>query len=185
MMMHQTLTQLRTLKLDGFADGLEEQLTQPGTAALSFEERLSLLVDREASWRDDRRRTRLLKQARLKYPQAAMKISTPALVEAWTHVRSRAWLSVTGSSRDTACSLAAQPVPVSHGSLVPSRSMPADEGTPRCTCACLVSARNCASSTATAASPNGCCRSLALMFSCWTIGEWLPSTRWFATICSR
>ncbi|WP_455285889.1 IS21-like element helper ATPase IstB [Cupriavidus necator] len=72
MMMHQTLTQLRTLKLDGFADGLEEQLTQPGAASLSFEERLSLLVDREASWRDDRRRTRLLKQARLKYPQAAI-----------------------------------------------------------------------------------------------------------------
>ena len=65
MMMQQTLTQLRTLKLDGFADGLEEQLTQPGAASLSFEERLSLLVDREASWRDDRRRTRLLKQARL------------------------------------------------------------------------------------------------------------------------
>jgi len=57
MMMQQTLTQLRTLKLDGFADGLEEQLTQPGAASLSFEERLSLLVDREASWRDDRRRT--------------------------------------------------------------------------------------------------------------------------------
>lgn len=72
MMMQQTLTQLRTLKLDGFADGLEQQLTQPGTATLSFEERLSLLVDREASWRDDRRRTRLLKQARLKYPQAAI-----------------------------------------------------------------------------------------------------------------
>src|SRR3569832_2017791 len=72
MMMQQTLSQLRALKLDGFADGLEEQLTQPGTAALSFEERLSLLVDREASWRDDRRRTRLLKQARLKYPQAVI-----------------------------------------------------------------------------------------------------------------
>ncbi|MFM0515502.1 ATP-binding protein, partial [Paraburkholderia sp. RL17-373-BIF-A] len=72
MMMQQTLTQLRTPKLDGFADGLEEQLTQPGAASLSFEERLSLLVDREASWRDDRRRTRLLKQARLKYPQAAI-----------------------------------------------------------------------------------------------------------------
>jgi len=37
MMMQQTLTQLRTLKLDGFADGLEEQLTQPGAASLSFE----------------------------------------------------------------------------------------------------------------------------------------------------
>src|ERR1700709_2038837 len=72
MMMQQTLTHLRTLKLDGFADGLEQQLTQPGTATLSFEERLSLLVDREASWRDDRRRTRLLKQARLKYPQDAI-----------------------------------------------------------------------------------------------------------------
>src|SRR5579864_9389225 len=72
MMMQQTLTQLRNLKLDGFADGLEEQLTQPGAASLSFEERLSLLVDREANWRDDRRRTRLLKQARLKYPQATI-----------------------------------------------------------------------------------------------------------------
>jgi hypothetical protein len=72
MMMQQTLTQLRTLKLDGFADGLEEQLTQPGAANLSFEERLSLLVDRETHWRDDRRRTRLLKLARLKYPQAAI-----------------------------------------------------------------------------------------------------------------
>lgn len=72
MMMQQTLTQLRTLKLDGFADGLEEQLTQRGAASLSFEERLSLLVDREASWRDDRRRTRLLKLAGLKYPQAAI-----------------------------------------------------------------------------------------------------------------
>jgi hypothetical protein len=51
MMMQQTLTQLRTLKLDGFADGLEEQLTQPGAANLSFEERLSLLVDRETHWR--------------------------------------------------------------------------------------------------------------------------------------
>lgn len=49
MMMQQTLTQLRALKLDGFADALEEQLTQPGATSLSFEERLSLLVDREAS----------------------------------------------------------------------------------------------------------------------------------------
>uniref|UniRef100_UPI001F315465 hypothetical protein n=1 Tax=Paraburkholderia flagellata TaxID=2883241 RepID=UPI001F315465 len=50
MMMQQTLMQLRTLKLDGFADGLEEQLTQPGVESLRFEERLSLLVDRETSW---------------------------------------------------------------------------------------------------------------------------------------
>jgi DNA replication protein DnaC len=71
-MMHTTLTQLRTLKLDGLAVALEEQLTQPGLAAMSFEERLALLVDREVHFRSDRKQARLLKQARLKYPQAAI-----------------------------------------------------------------------------------------------------------------
>ena len=72
MMMHTTLTQLRTLKLDGLVGALEEQLTQPAMAAMSFEERLALLVDREIHHRDARRQTRLLKQAKLKYPQAAI-----------------------------------------------------------------------------------------------------------------
>lgn len=72
MMMHTTLAQLRTLKLDGLAGALEEQLAQPGMAAMSFEERLALLVDREIHHRDARRQARLLKQARLKYPQAAI-----------------------------------------------------------------------------------------------------------------
>ena len=72
MMMHQTLAQLRTLKLDGLVAGLEEQLAQPGMAAMSFEERLALLVDREVHLRSDRRLARLLKLARLKYPQAAI-----------------------------------------------------------------------------------------------------------------
>ena len=44
MMMHTTLAQLRALKLDGLATGLEDQLTQPSMAAMSFEERLALLV---------------------------------------------------------------------------------------------------------------------------------------------
>lgn len=72
MMMHTTLAQLRTLKLDGLAGALEEQLTQAGMAAMSFEERLALLVDREIHYRDARRQERLLKAARLKYPQAAI-----------------------------------------------------------------------------------------------------------------
>ena len=72
MMMHTTLAQLRTLKLDGLASGLEEQLTLPGMAAMSFEERLALLVDREVHSRNDRRLARLLKQARLKYAQASI-----------------------------------------------------------------------------------------------------------------
>ena len=47
MMMNTTLEQLRGLKLNGMATGLQEQLTQAGMTAMSFEERLALLVDRE------------------------------------------------------------------------------------------------------------------------------------------
>lgn len=72
MMMHTTLAQLRTLKLDGLAAGLEEQLAQAGMAAMSFEERLALLIDREVHCRSDRKLARLLKQAQLKYAQAAI-----------------------------------------------------------------------------------------------------------------
>ncbi len=60
------------LKLDGLAAGLEEQLTLPGMGAMSFEERLALLIDREVHCRSDRKLLRLLKQARLKYGQAAI-----------------------------------------------------------------------------------------------------------------
>jgi DNA replication protein DnaC len=63
----QTLQQLRTLKLIGMADALEQQQTQPATHyELCFEERLSLLVDREATHRHNNKITRLLKTAKLK-----------------------------------------------------------------------------------------------------------------------
>jgi DNA replication protein DnaC len=72
MMMNTTLNQLRSLKLEGLAQALEQQLGQSGIGAMSFEERLALLVDREVHGRQDRRCARLLKVARLKYPQAAI-----------------------------------------------------------------------------------------------------------------
>ena len=72
MMMHTTLAQLRSLKLDGLAAGLEEQLAQPGMAALTFEERMALLIDREVHARNDRKLVRRLKNAHLKYGQAAI-----------------------------------------------------------------------------------------------------------------
>ncbi len=63
----QTLQQLRTLKLIGMADALEQQQTQPATHdELCFEERLSLLVDRETTHRHNNKITRLLKTAKLK-----------------------------------------------------------------------------------------------------------------------
>ena len=70
MMMHTTLNQLRSLRLDTMAQALEQQLSQSGISAMSFEERLALLVDREIHGRQDRRCARLLKLAKLKYPQA-------------------------------------------------------------------------------------------------------------------
>lgn len=72
MLTHQTLTRLRGLKLDGMAHAFEEQLTQPASHGLAFEERFGLLVDREVTWRDTRRVERLLKLARLKFPTACL-----------------------------------------------------------------------------------------------------------------
>jgi len=72
MMMNTTLEQLRALRLHGMATGLNEQMATTGTQAMSFEERMALLVEREVHWRGDKKRERLLKDARLKYPQAAI-----------------------------------------------------------------------------------------------------------------
>ena len=72
MMINTTMEQLRDLKLHGMLAGLEDQLTQAGMSAMSFEERLSLLVEREVHLRHDKRHARLLKEARLKYGQAAI-----------------------------------------------------------------------------------------------------------------
>jgi DNA replication protein DnaC len=72
MMTHHTLQQLRALRLDGLARAFEEQLTLPAAAALSFEERFGLLIDQEVTWRDNKRRERLLKQAKLKFPNACL-----------------------------------------------------------------------------------------------------------------
>lgn len=72
MMMQTTLNQLRGLRLETMAQALEQQLSQSGISAMSFEERLALLVEREVHGRQDRRCARLLKTARLKYPQAAI-----------------------------------------------------------------------------------------------------------------
>lgn len=72
MMMNTTIDQLRTLKLVGMAEALQDQLAQTGMTTMSFEERLTMLVEREVHLRDDKRKSRLLKQAQLKYPQASI-----------------------------------------------------------------------------------------------------------------
>ncbi len=72
MLNHHTVTTLRALKLAGMATAFEEQQNQAATQSLSFEERLGLLVDRECTYRDNKRLERLLKIARLKHGSACL-----------------------------------------------------------------------------------------------------------------
>ncbi len=67
-----TLSQLRNLHLDGMVCALEEQATSTAAGALGFEDRLTLLVQREVAWRDERRLARLLKAAKLKVSSACV-----------------------------------------------------------------------------------------------------------------
>ena len=53
MLTHPTHDRLTALGLTGMAKALEDQRRQPDVEALSFEERLALLVDREAIEREN------------------------------------------------------------------------------------------------------------------------------------
>jgi DNA replication protein DnaC len=48
-------------------DALEEQIQMPDIGQLSFEDRLGLLIDREATYRDNRRLKTRLKKAKLRH----------------------------------------------------------------------------------------------------------------------
>jgi DNA replication protein DnaC len=66
MLTHPTLDQLQALKLSGLSHACVEQLQMADIAALSFEDRFGLLVDRELTERDTRRLTTRLRQAKLR-----------------------------------------------------------------------------------------------------------------------
>ena len=61
-----TEDKLRTLKLHGMLKALQEQRGQQDAGELNFEERLGLLIDREAQERDNRRLTTRLRNAHLR-----------------------------------------------------------------------------------------------------------------------
>ena len=66
MLTHPTHERLITLGLTGMAKAFEEQRRSPDLDALPFEERIGLLVDREAAERDTKRLTTRLKFAALR-----------------------------------------------------------------------------------------------------------------------
>ena len=72
MLNEHTLDQLRGLRLDGMVHALADQATSAAAAALAFDERLAMLIQREIDWRDGKRLARLLKAAKLKVSSACI-----------------------------------------------------------------------------------------------------------------
>lgn len=70
MLRHATLDQLAELKLHGMAKAFEEQLAMEDVRELAFEERLGLLVEREATERASRQLTARLRKAKLREQSA-------------------------------------------------------------------------------------------------------------------
>jgi len=70
MLSHPTLDKLQAMRLSGMAKAFEEQLQMPEIEALSTEERLALMVDREQLERDNRRLKTRLRNAKLRHNAA-------------------------------------------------------------------------------------------------------------------
>ena len=72
MLIEQTLEKMNAMKLYALAEAFTEQLRCDQYASLSFEERTGLLIDAEWSAREQRRLTRLLRAAKLRYANASI-----------------------------------------------------------------------------------------------------------------
>lgn len=79
MLTHPTQERLTALGLIGMAKALDEQRRQPDVEALSFEDRLALLVDREAIERENTRLARRLKTAGLRQEATIEDLDTKAV----------------------------------------------------------------------------------------------------------
>jgi DNA replication protein DnaC len=69
-MIQQTLDKLYQLKLNGMVDAINEQLANPTASALSFEDRIVILVDRQWDLKENRGLHRKLQNAKLKQQAA-------------------------------------------------------------------------------------------------------------------
>jgi DNA replication protein DnaC len=65
MMTQQTIEKLRTMRLSGMAEAYRQQLERADVAALTFDERLALLVDQHGTWRENKSMARRLKTSKL------------------------------------------------------------------------------------------------------------------------
>jgi DNA replication protein DnaC len=68
MLQEQTFEKLHSLKLHGMTQAFEQQLSDPDTASLAFEDRLALLVEAQWLWRENQALKTRLRHAALKVP---------------------------------------------------------------------------------------------------------------------
>jgi DNA replication protein DnaC len=66
MLLHPTLEKLNTMRLQGMAAALQEQMNIDGVDTMNFEERLGLLLDHEQAMRETRRLKTRLRKAKLR-----------------------------------------------------------------------------------------------------------------------
>lgn len=67
-----TIDKLIAMKLSGMVEGLEEQINSSVYNDLSFDERFSMLVDKEMASRENRRLSMLMRRARFRHPNACV-----------------------------------------------------------------------------------------------------------------
>ena len=65
MMTQQTMEKLRAMRLRGMAEAYQQQLENPEVVALTFDERLALLLDQHSTWRENKALARRLKTSHL------------------------------------------------------------------------------------------------------------------------
>lgn len=63
---------MTSMKLYGLSEGLQEQLSNPQYKDLTFEERISMLVEKEAHFRHNKKLSSLLRRASFRFPEACI-----------------------------------------------------------------------------------------------------------------
>jgi hypothetical protein len=119
MLTHPTHGRLMTLGLIGMAKALDEQQRQPDIATLAFEERLALLVDREATERENKRLVSRLRFASLRQNAVVEDIDVKAPAGS-TRRCSKSSSPASGSNDTRTCSSSAPPASARVG--LPARS---------------------------------------------------------------
>jgi hypothetical protein len=135
MLTHPTHDRLIALGLTGMAKALEDQRRQPDVATLPFEERLAMMIDREAIERENKRLERRLKAASLRQSAIVEDIDHKA-PRGLTGRCSKNSLPASGSHGTRICSSSAQPASAKVGLLARSATRPAATTAPSSIIAC-------------------------------------------------